>query len=242
MQELLNVSEVKMTSVELAELTGKQHAHIMRDIRNEIELLGEEGQSIFGETSYTDQWNRQQPCYTFGRDGAMQLALKYDAITRRKVIVKLEELERPRLDTSGLSPHLQMFNNLFIAMANQEMQLKQASEAAGKALTMVEDIKDTIIKEYDDWRDELNHLLGKIQRSSNIPHQELRSKTYEELERRARCDLSTRVRNLRKRLTEEGATVTRVKQANKLEVIESDPKLKEIYTQVVKEYAVKYSA
>lgn len=98
MTELI-VKEIKMTSLELAEVVGKQHAHVMRDIRNEIDSLGEIGQSIFGETSYKDQWNREQPCYSFGKDGAMQLALKYDAVTRRKVILKLEELEKQQIPT-----------------------------------------------------------------------------------------------------------------------------------------------
>ncbi len=100
MNDLIIAKEIKMTSLELADITGKQHTHIMRDIRNEIDGLGEEiGQSIFGLTSYLDQWNREQPCYEFGRDGAMQLALKYDAITRRKVILKLEELEKAQRPT-----------------------------------------------------------------------------------------------------------------------------------------------
>ncbi len=74
-----------MTSLELAEITGKQHAHVMRDIRNEIDSLGEEiGQSIFGLVkgnalifelvNYTDAKGEKRPCYSFGRDGAMQLA------------------------------------------------------------------------------------------------------------------------------------------------------------------------
>ena len=91
--------EIKMTSLEMAEIVCKQHAHVMRDIRNEIDNLGEIGQSIFGETSYRDQWNREQPCYIFGRKGAMQLALKYDAKTRFKVIEKLEELEKAQIPT-----------------------------------------------------------------------------------------------------------------------------------------------
>lgn len=92
--------EIKMTSLELAEVTGKEHNHIMRDIRNEIASLGDEvGQSIFGQSSYMNLQNKRQPCYEFGREGAMQLALKYDALTRRKVIVKLEELEREKLPT-----------------------------------------------------------------------------------------------------------------------------------------------
>lgn len=92
--------EIKMTSLELAEVTGKEHNHIMRDIRNEIASLGDEvGQSIFGQSSYMNLQNKRQPCYEFGREGAMQLALKYDALTRRKVIVKLEELEREKMPT-----------------------------------------------------------------------------------------------------------------------------------------------
>ena len=48
---------LKMTSREIAELTGKQHAHIMRDIRIEIEKLNSAGifnESIFGLVKYED--------------------------------------------------------------------------------------------------------------------------------------------------------------------------------------------
>ena len=49
-----------MTSREIAELTGKQHAHIMRDIRSEIEKLNSVGinnESIFGLVKYEDLLN-----------------------------------------------------------------------------------------------------------------------------------------------------------------------------------------
>lgn len=93
----LTETDVKMTSQDIAELTGKEHKNVMRDIRKEIEELGEEiGQLIFEPTSYTDKSNREKPCYTFGKEGAMQLALKYDAKTRYKVIKRIEELENNR--------------------------------------------------------------------------------------------------------------------------------------------------
>jgi len=34
------------------------------------------------QNKMTDRQNKEQPCYSFGKDGAMQLALKYDAKTR----------------------------------------------------------------------------------------------------------------------------------------------------------------
>ena len=93
MDHLINF-ELKMTSIELSEITGKRHDHILRDIRNEIEALGEINAPIFGLVEYTDAKGEKRPCYTFGKKGAMQLALKYDAITRHRVIEKLEELEK----------------------------------------------------------------------------------------------------------------------------------------------------
>ena len=97
MTDLMTKSnEVKMTSRDIAELTGKQHAHVMRDIKKEREKLGELGLSIFGQSFYINSQNKKQPMFTFGKKGAMQLALKYDAVTRFKVIEKIEELEASR--------------------------------------------------------------------------------------------------------------------------------------------------
>lgn len=83
-----------MNSLDIAEVTGKRHADVMRDVRNEINELGSEiGERIFALTSYKDRSNRDSPCYSFGKEGAMQLALKYDALTRYKVIQYIEKLE-----------------------------------------------------------------------------------------------------------------------------------------------------
>lgn len=90
----LITNDIKMTSLDIAEVTGKQHKHVLADIRKEIKELGEEiGQPIFRPSSYINSQNKEQPCFEFGKDGAMQLALKYDAKTRYKVIKRIEELE-----------------------------------------------------------------------------------------------------------------------------------------------------
>ncbi|ALX50430.1 phage regulatory protein/antirepressor Ant [Lentibacillus amyloliquefaciens] len=94
MNELMT-SGVKMTSLDIAEIVEKEHKNVMRDIRNEIRSLGEENsQLIFEQSSYTNSRGKRYECYEFGKDGAMQLALKYDAKTRRKVIKRIDELER----------------------------------------------------------------------------------------------------------------------------------------------------
>lgn len=85
---------IKMTSLDIAEVVGKQHKHVLVDVRKEINDLGNLAEPIFRPGTYQDKNNQTRPCYEFGKDGAMQLALKYDAKTRYKVIKRIEELER----------------------------------------------------------------------------------------------------------------------------------------------------
>lgn len=89
----MNHPEVAITSLEIAEVTDKQHSHVMRDIRKEIENLGELAEGLFTESTYTNSQNKQQPCFALTKRGAMQLALKYDAITRYKILDHVEKLE-----------------------------------------------------------------------------------------------------------------------------------------------------
>src|SRR5690625_3090854 len=101
MSDLMSTGVV-MTSLDIAEITGKRHADVMKDIRKEINDLGAGvAQGIFTLGSYADKNNQDRPCYTFKKDGAMQLALKYDANTRYKVIKRIEELEnKPQLPSN----------------------------------------------------------------------------------------------------------------------------------------------
>ena len=52
--QLMSVqTELTITSLEVAELTGKRHDHIIRDIRSIISQLDEINLPNFGENSYT---------------------------------------------------------------------------------------------------------------------------------------------------------------------------------------------
>lgn len=91
----LILSKQTMSSLEIAELTGKQHAHVMRDIRNLLEQGVSE--SNFGLSSY----NQPQPnggykkvdCYELTRKGSLILASGYNALLREKIIDRWEALE-----------------------------------------------------------------------------------------------------------------------------------------------------
>jgi len=80
-----------MTSLEIAELTRKEHNKILRDIRDEIEKLEKQGiraETIFGLGEYLDKNNQKRPMYNLTKEGVLQLAARYDAVVRFKLIEK----------------------------------------------------------------------------------------------------------------------------------------------------------
>lgn len=93
--ELTNITgngPITMSSREIAELTGKQHKHVMRDIKAMLEQLDEP------EEGYAQTWTNPQngqtyPEYRLDRDLTETLLLGYSAPLRRKVLARLRELE-----------------------------------------------------------------------------------------------------------------------------------------------------
>lgn len=84
-------SKKGMSSLEIAELTGKIHSNVMRDIRN---LLNQGVAQInFELGSYKDVNQQVRPCYVLTPKGCLILASGYDAVLREKIINRLEELE-----------------------------------------------------------------------------------------------------------------------------------------------------
>lgn len=67
------------TSRIVAEQFGKNHAHVMRDIRDLITQVEDESKigSMFQETTYADKHNREKPMYTMTRDGFALLAMGF---------------------------------------------------------------------------------------------------------------------------------------------------------------------
>jgi anti-repressor protein len=81
----------EMSSLEIAELTGKQHAHVMRDIRTLIEQGVNE--SNFGLVDYIDKKGEKRSMYKLTKKGSLILASGYNAVLREKIIDRWEALE-----------------------------------------------------------------------------------------------------------------------------------------------------
>ncbi len=103
MTGLLEVKNT-MSSLQIAELTGKAHSNVMRDIRNILEQLEDRGAFNFELTSYIDKSNRESPCYQLTKKDCLLLASGYDANLRAKIINRWEELETAKRNGAFQAP------------------------------------------------------------------------------------------------------------------------------------------
>ena len=141
---------------------------------------------------------------------------------------------RSELDTSNLSPELQMFNGLFKSLAKQELATKQLE-------SKVDSISEIVAVNTVDWRKDTRQLINAVAKTQGgfSAYQEIQSEIYTELERRAGCKLSIRLTNKRNVMAGEGVSKSKRDKLNKVDVIADDKKLVEIYMAIVKEFAIK---
>ena len=123
--EVLSEHKKTITSLEIAELTGKNHAHILRDIRN---LLSQGvNESNFGLVEYTDKKGERRPCYELTKKGCLILASGYDALLREKIINRWEELETKERTGGFVVP--QTFSQALMLAAKQQEQIEEQRAA-----------------------------------------------------------------------------------------------------------------
>lgn len=86
-----NVVTMTMTSREIAELTGKEHKNVIRDIRNMLDALGKDRLSF--EHISKDAYGRDQQGFKLDRELTLTLVSGYDIPLRHRVVTRLAELE-----------------------------------------------------------------------------------------------------------------------------------------------------
>ena len=125
----VNDDKVIITSKMVAELFGKRHDHVLRDIRQLIES-DEIGLPKIGESDYSDSRGKQQPMYILDRDSCMVLCMGFngkEAIKFRIGLVKTfnaMEIELIRLKT--FSP-VSKLDYIRLAL-EQEIKIQEQSQ------------------------------------------------------------------------------------------------------------------
>lgn len=123
-----------MSSREIAELTGKQHSHVLRDIRTMLDELKLDP-SKFGSV-YLDAKGEKRSACCLPKDLTITLVSGYSVVMRHRIVTRWMELEeqvKPPVQAVSSDPldlllaQAQMFPKLITEM--QEQKRAQAAQA-----------------------------------------------------------------------------------------------------------------
>lgn len=116
-----------MTSLEIAEITGKAHKNVLADIRDEINKLGEErGLLIFQPSYYINEQNKKQPMFTLNLQGILQIGARYSADVRYQLIERVTERGSTKPQESRIDLELLDLEKAKIELERDRIKLEES--------------------------------------------------------------------------------------------------------------------
>ncbi len=111
-----------MSSREIAELTGKRHDHVIRDIKVMLEDLGEAVFKFGG--SYRGADGTLRPCFNLPKRETMILVSGYSVVLRARIVDRWMELEGAVLKFEGsyLGVNGPKFGGVYIDAKGEEFE------------------------------------------------------------------------------------------------------------------------
>lgn len=209
--------------------------------KKEVDIIDFLGRSerlrVFAEKHGFITSNRTEHVYLLSERGYFKLLKILEDDTAWDIYDQLVDgyfNMRQALDTSRLSPELQMFKGLFDSMAKQELETKRIDHK-------LDNISEIVGTSTIDWRQGTTRLIQRIAQyqGGGEAYKDVRNGIYAEIDKRAGVSLKTRLTNKRRRMADEGISKSKRDKLNKVDVIQDDKKLIEIYMAIVKEYAIK---
>ena len=238
----MNQLEKTLTSLEVAEMVGREHNEVLKDIRRIIGQLGKGNlpQSYFQESTYVNSQNRTMPRFLLTKKGCELYSTRMTGEKGTQFAVayieRFNEMENHIKQES--TPQVSQAE-LIAMIAQQGVEQEQRLIAVEKKQ---EDIGEIITLNTQEWRRKANKIINAIakKRGGFEAYSDVRNESYELLEERAKCRLSIRLTNRKSEMALNGASPSKVKKVNNLDVIESDARLTEIYLAIIKDMAIKY--
>ena len=104
MNELITKDQ-RMTSLEIAEMTGKNHFDLMRAIRKMEDAWEKVNGCNFALVDYRDAKGESRPCYSLTKTECLYIATKFNDEARARLVLRWEQLEKERIQ-QGAVRHL----------------------------------------------------------------------------------------------------------------------------------------
>ena len=143
-----NSNSLKMTSREIAEITGKRHDNVMRDIRN-MEPAWEKVNALkFELVEYVDKKGEKRLEYQLDKREVLYVATKWNDEIRARIILRWEELEN---NLNGNQNVISLPQNYEEALEHLLIQVRENKKliAENKVLQPKADFYDAITQSED---------------------------------------------------------------------------------------------
>ena len=101
-QTLSVMNAQSMTSLEIAQVTGKMHKHVMEAIRRMEPAWLKVNGSNFRLVDYKDSKGELRPCYSLSKTECLYIATKFNDEARAKLVIRWQQLEQERLMHQGV--------------------------------------------------------------------------------------------------------------------------------------------
>ena len=126
--------ELRMTSLDIAEISGKPHNDVLKAIRKMEPAWVEVTGGNFSLSEYLDPTGRKLPCYLLTKTETLYIATKFKDDMRAKLVLRWEELERERLG-----------DRQQLALPSPQKILAMADNIVGEGLRILnEEAEDTL--------------------------------------------------------------------------------------------------
>ena len=124
---VLTESKETMTSLEIAELTGREHKSIMRSIREMeegwVKIRGCKFALTSREVQQPNGGTREVPCYELNKIECLYIATKFNDEARAKLVIRWEELETKERTGGFVVP--QTFSQALMLAAQQQERIEE---------------------------------------------------------------------------------------------------------------------
>ena len=129
--EVLTGSKATITSLEIAELAGREHKSVMRSIREMeegwVKICGCKFALTSREVQQPNGGTREVPCYELTKRECLYIATKFNDEARAKLIIRWEELETKERTGDFVVP--QTFSQALMLAAKQQEQIEEQRAA-----------------------------------------------------------------------------------------------------------------
>ena len=126
----------RMTSLQIAEITGKPHADVMKAIRKMEPAWSKINEGNFSLVDYQDKKGETRPCYSLNKEECLYIATKFNDEARAKLIKRWKELEEQHQKPSVPQNYLEALKSLVKAEEEKQQLALENKKQQEQILTI----------------------------------------------------------------------------------------------------------